>query len=184
MAVVDWIFVELRSADDSSIVVATTPALVLRDGNIIDMYGAGHLLFFDIEHGYYYISVRHRNHLGMMTAQPVELSCDSTFIDFTDPQFVTFGSRAQNLESDAMTMWWGDVVNDGEIRYAGVNNDRDPILVRIGGIVPTEVVPGYFSEDVNLDGVAKYAGIANDRDLILTVIGGSIPTASKYQQLP
>ncbi len=29
---------------------------------------------------------------------------------------------------------------DGTVRYTGTNNDRDQILMNIGGIVPTTVV--------------------------------------------
>ena len=32
-----------------------------------------------------------------------------------------------------------DVNMDGTVKYAGANNDRDPILVNIGGTVPTAV---------------------------------------------
>ncbi|HMQ77792.1 MAG TPA: hypothetical protein PKE21_17055, partial [Flavobacteriales bacterium] len=68
--------------------------------------------------------------------------------------------------------------------YAGGGNDRDPILVRIGGLVPTATVNGYYPEDVNLNGQVKYAGSANDRDPILVNIGGVVPTAVRNAQLP
>ena len=35
-------------------------------------------------------------------------------------------------------------------------NDRDAILLRIGGSVATAIVTGYYPEDVNLDGEVKY----------------------------
>ena len=70
------------------------------------------------------------------------------------------------------------------MKYAGSGNDRDPILVRIGGVVPTAVVLGYSELDVNLDGVTKYAGPNNDRDLILVNVGGNVPTAVRQEQLP
>lgn len=40
--------------------------------------------------------------------------------------------------------------------YVGNGNDRDPILVVIGGSVPTAVVNGYYLEDTNLSGQVKY----------------------------
>jgi hypothetical protein len=84
----------------------------------------------------------------------------------------------------SMVMWMGDVSADGTIKYTGVNNDRDPILVRIGGLVPTNTALGYFPEDVNLDGTVKYTGVNNDRDPILVNIGGTIPTNVKIGQVP
>ncbi|HOY28801.1 MAG TPA: hypothetical protein PLR96_07490, partial [Flavobacteriales bacterium] len=81
-------------------------------------------------------------------------------------------------------LWAGNSNMDGSLLYTGANNDRDPILVVIGGVVPTTVVTGYYLEDVNLSGEVKYTGSENDRDLILQNIGGIIATNSQIQQLP
>ena len=67
---------------------------------------------------------------------------------------------------------------------SGQDNDRDAILLKIGGEVVTSIVNGYFLEDVNLDGQVKCAGSNNDRDLILVNIGGDVPTAVRVEQLP
>ena len=77
-----------------------------------------------------------------------------------------------------------DVNRDGMVKYVGANNDRDPILLAIGGSVPTNFITGYRIEDTNLDGVVKYTGFANDRDVILLNIGGTVPTSIRLQQLP
>ncbi len=70
-----------------------------------------------------------------------------------------------------------DINRDGMVKYAGSNNDRDRILVYIGGLSPTNVVPcDCCLEDVNGDGEVKYAGSANDRDLILVKVGGTVPS--------
>jgi hypothetical protein len=68
--------------------------------------------------------------------------------------------------------------------YIGSGNDRDPILARIGGSIPTNQVTGYWLEDTNLDGAVRYLGLGNDRDAILQNIGGSIPTNNRLEQLP
>ena len=49
---------------------------------------------------------------------------------------------------------------------------------------PTNTVPGYHPEDVNLDGTVRYTGLENDRDIILQNIGGVVPTAQRAEQLP
>ena len=81
-------------------------------------------------------------------------------------------------------MWAGDVNFDGELKYTGANNDRDPILQEIGGTVPTNTTAGYDGTDANMDGLNRYTGSGNDRDPILENIGGVIPTDSRQQQLP
>ena len=88
------------------------------------------------------------------------------------------------MQNGVMMLWMGNVVPDNAVKYTGQNNDRDRILVRIGGVVPTATAVGYYSEDSNLDGITKYTGIENDRDPILVNIGGVIPTNVRFEQLP
>jgi hypothetical protein len=70
------------------------------------------------------------------------------------------------------------------LKYTGADSDRDAVLTRIGGVVPTATASGYFAEDVNMDGTVKYTGVGNDRDRILVNIGGTVPTNIRLQQLP
>jgi len=69
-----------------------------------------------------------------------------------------------------------DVNRDGIIKYTGSGNDRDPILVAVGGSTPNNSVPcSCCPEDVTGDGFVKYTGSGNDRDPILVAVGGSTP---------
>ena len=81
-------------------------------------------------------------------------------------------------------MWAGNAIHDDQLVYVGGSNDRDPILVAVGGSVPTNTATGYSMEDVNMDGVTRYVGGGNDRDPILVNIGGTVPTSVKVEQLP
>ena len=83
-----------------------------------------------------------------------------------------------------MLLWAGNTEPDQELLYTGQNNDRDLILLTIGGITPTNSVTGYLLADVNLDGTVLYTGQNNDRDIILTNIGGVVPTATVLEQMP
>jgi hypothetical protein len=80
--------------------------------------------------------------------------------------------------------WAGDNSHDGEVKYTGIANDRDLILQRIGGTVPTATVSGYHVADTNMDGISKYTGADNDRDPILVNIGGVVPTNTRVEQVP
>ncbi|MBK8339879.1 MAG: hypothetical protein IPK99_07705 [Flavobacteriales bacterium] len=183
-APVDWALVELRNNATPTLVEASRAVLVQRSGNLMMPAGEQTITFPTVPAGNYHVVVRHRNHLGVMTFAPTALGAAGTLIDFTKPATATYGTDAQKNVAGVMVMWAGDVSGNGIIKYAGGGNDRDPILVRIGGTVPTATVPGYHPEDVNLDGVVKYAGSSNDRDPILVNIGGSVPTAVKTQQVP
>ncbi|NUQ16759.1 MAG: hypothetical protein HUU33_15720, partial [Flavobacteriales bacterium] len=100
------------------------------------------------------------------------------------PATLAWGTEARKSLGGVRALWAGNVLRDDRLKYAGGSNDRDPILVRIGGAVPTTTVGGYYAEDVNLDGQVKYAGGANDRDPVLVNVGGAVPTATRIEQLP
>lgn len=181
-AIVDWVMVELREKVDPSIVLRTFTALVNRQGDVVGT--DGNPLRMDVPADDYYVAVRHRNHLGCMTATALGLSPTPVVIDFTVPAYPTWGLDARNIAGAYAMLWSGNSISDAEIKYLGSNNDRDEILVRIGGAVPTAIATGYHPEDINMDNQVKYIGGDNDRDLILINIGGSTPTAIRTEQLP
>lgn len=181
-AIVDWVRVELRDPGTPSTIVAAQSALLTRSGQVLAPSGA--LLRFTVMNGPYHVAVRHRNHLGIMTGTPVELSVTPVSIDFRSEGTSTWGTGSRKAIGSAWGAWSGDVVRDGVLQYTGAGNDRDPVLQAIGGTVPTNVIGGYLSFDVNLDGLVKYTGARNDRDPILTNIGGTVPTNTRVGQLP
>ncbi|MCB0790833.1 MAG: carboxylesterase family protein [Flavobacteriales bacterium] len=185
-AIVDRVVLELRDATDPAVVVGSRSVLLQRDGDIVDLDGVSPVTF-TLPPGDYHVAVRHRNHLGCMTVGIRTLSATPTLVDLTDPGTLTYGTEARISSGGihpAEMLWAGDVTFNSDVTYTGASNDRDPILVAIGGAVPTATVAGYFQEDVDMDGLVKYAGTANDRDPILVNIGGTIPTASRSEQLP
>ena len=58
-------------------------------------------------------------------------------------------------------LWSGNVNFDGQIKYTGFSNDKDPILLKIGGVDTSITVSEYCGEDVNMDGFVKYTGTNN-----------------------
>ena len=182
-AIVDWVLVELRDPLEPGTVLNRQVGLLRASGDVVAPDGVS-AIAFDRPDGPYQVAVRHRNHLGVMTALPVALAQSPTTLDFRDPALPTWGAEAQREVNGVRMLWSGNTLLDDALRYTGAANDRDPVLARIGGIIPTNVVGGYWPEDVNLDGLVKYAGVANDRDLILQNIGGSVPTAVRWEQLP
>lgn len=182
-AIVDWVLLELRDAADPSVRIASRSALIKRSGAIVSPTGTN--VRFAVEEGNYHIALRHRNHLGCMTAVPVALTAGSPFVfDLRSPSTPTWGTEARKTIGAQRALWEGNVVFDTMIKYTGSFNDRDPILTAIGGTVPTATVSGYYSEDVNMDGIVRYTGSLNDRDPVLVNIGGTVPTTTRQEQLP
>lgn len=182
-AIVDWVRIELRSGTNASNVISTRQALLQRDGDVVDVDGTSPVTFNSAA-GSYHIVVRHRNHLGCMTAAPVALTGGTVALDFRSSGLVTYGTDARRTVGSIMALWSGNVLLDNVVRYTGGDNDRDLILGAIGGVIPTGSVTGYRPEDVNLDSKVRYTGERNDRDPILVNIGGTIPTSTRSEQLP
>ncbi len=182
-AIVDWVFVEVRNAASPYAVLATRSALLQRDGDIVGTDGASPVLL-QVAPGNYNLTVRHRNHFGVMTGSSIALGTTPVMVDFRSALTTTYGTEARKSDLGTMLLWAGNAFRDRTLRYMGQDNDRDPILSVVGGAVPTGTVAGYYLEDTNLSGLVKYSGGGNDRDGILVNIGGSVPTAMRIEQLP
>lgn len=183
-SVVDWVRVELRNKANSGLLVAVRHALLLRNGTVVDVDGTSDVAF-SVAADNYYIAVRHRNHLGAMLATPQALSTTATLKDLTVSATALYGgTSATKSVNGVRCLYAGDANASGHVKYSGSDNDRDPILQKVGGLVPTNTVNGYHKEDLNLDGVVRYTGTANDRDLILNNIGGTVPSSVLLELLP
>lgn len=182
-AIVDWVVVELRDAADPTIILATRSALLQRDGNIVRTDGLS-AVQFDLPVKDYHVAVRHRNHLGVMTAAPVWVSVAPRSYDLSTGSVALFGTEPTKAVGSRQVLWGGNSLNDAVLRYTGSSNDRDPLLVRVGGSLPTATITGYYSEDVGMDGTVRYVGAQNDRDPILFNVGGTVPTNTRIEQLP
>ncbi|NJN34385.1 MAG: hypothetical protein HC817_09175 [Saprospiraceae bacterium] len=193
-AVVDWVLVELRSSP--STIVKSKAALLLRNGDIVATDGVSPVTF-DVAQGSYHIDIRHRNHLGVMTASPVTFSLPATMtalVDFTLPSTMTYQGvsnpyppqKSFTVGTTTVTaMYAGDANGDDTVRYNGNGSDRAAINSQLGSTLPsttTATKRGYFREDINMNGQVKLNGSNNDRIIILNMIGVSATTTTFIPQ--
>ncbi len=174
--IVDWVWVELRDATDNTIVIDSQSALIQRDGDIVNTDGVSSLRFTQA-FGNYYIVIKHRNHLGVMTASAVSLSNTTTIIDFTDANNqITFGSNAQTtngMQSGTIAMCAGNANNDTIVQSLGNNSDNPSVLSEVlmdsGNLFgfPTYVINGYNNKDLNMDAKIQALGNNSETPLIL-----------------
>lgn len=66
-AIVDWVVIEFRPDSAPDAVRLSFPALLQRDGDVVDINGNFPILIDKLPLGYYHVTVKHRNHLGVMT---------------------------------------------------------------------------------------------------------------------
>ncbi len=166
-AIVDWILVELRSANNPTQITGSRAGLLQRDGDIVDTDGVS-LLKFPVNPGQYYISIRHRNHLGIMTNSAIAVN-DGTSIDFTNNSNQIYGQNGLViLANSARAMWAGNANSNSAIIFQGDNNDPNAIFFNIllaSGNNQNQTNysnNGYFAEDLNMDGQVIYQGGNND----------------------
>ena len=185
-AIVDWVVVELRDAGTPNIVLASRSGLIQCDGDIVATDGISPIIF-NMSPGTYNVALRHRNHLGVMTGSSVVLGFSTTQLDLASASTSIYGTNARKSITGtfpAQVLWAGDVTFNGQIKYTGSGNDRDPILVTVGSTTPNNVASVYSTRDVNLDGMVKYTGSGNDRDVILVNVGSTTPNNARVEQLP
>ncbi|MBK7761993.1 MAG: hypothetical protein IPI46_01300 [Bacteroidetes bacterium] len=181
-AIVDWVFVELRSGTNPATILATKRALLQRDGDVVSSVdGISPLYFSQNAPDNYYVTVKHRNHLGVMTATALPLTLTPTSIDFTTlaPVYVhvtlpPITNVPRKISGSVALLWAGDANANKNVKYNGLANDKEPILTTVGVATPNNTVFGYRIEDVNMDGMVRYNNFNNDKNYILSnTLGGS-----------
>ncbi len=183
-AVVDWMIVELRNAATPAQVVYSKAALLQRDGDVIGTDGDPYVSF-PVPVGNYHVTLRHRNHLAVMTASAQALDVMPRTIDFRSTATACYGTTPRAQVGSINCLWSADATGNGTLKYTGSGNDRDPILLGVGSTTPNNTLTNvYDRRDTNLDGVIKYTGTGNDRDIILNNVGSTTPNNTRVQQLP
>jgi hypothetical protein len=204
---VDWIWTELRDANDPKIVKEGRSALLLKDGSIVDAQNVFKTMRFTRTAGNYYLVLKHRNHLGVMTGTTVALSPNTNssslfnnnyLADFTNGSSpITYGTHAQAiLNGITCALWAGNANGVTQVKFQGSGNGttsiKDRVLSEAGNTSGSNLYSftGMSPADVNLDGQIKYQGSGNDstilKDIVLSHPGntGSSNLFTIEEQLP
>ena len=141
-AIVDWVLVQLRDNADSNVIIASRSGLLQRDGDIVDVDGVSSLEF-DERADNYYVSVNHRNHLGVISSQPIALGTSTNTVDFTAVEsFAQGGALSVVLLSNGKyAMYSGDYDQNGQVQ----STDLTPVISSLGNA-------GYSEADTDLNG--------------------------------
>ena len=181
-AIVDWVWVELRDKINWNTIVGTRSALIQRDGDVVDMDGTSPVLFGNVGANDYYISVKHRNHSGIMgaTSYPLSFSVVNQ-IDFTNTATPLYVKAAPNNNPSPLSgptrtiagkraMYAGNAhigsaATSKVIYYNSLAGSDRTAVFNVAGLTGT--VPGYSVCDVNMDGTTRFNGLNPDRLVIL-----------------
>ena len=141
--VVDWVLVELRTGSASSTKVETQAAFLLNDGTVVDIDGSSDLNFTSAASGDYYIVIRHRNHLAIMSASLVTLPNPSVF-DFTSA--LPYGGQAKTLATGVYGLYVGDF---------NLSNTVNAVDFSTAGYLSESGTAGYKQGDFNFSGTVN-----------------------------
>lgn len=180
--IVDWAFAQLHRSSDG-LVITTRAVLIQRDGNVVDVDGTNNktpfINFAGEAAGNYYVSVRHRNSLGVRSAGTLGLSRTvTTNYDFSTslaqafPGIVTNDAMA-TISAGVFGLWGGNANSDAFTRRTGSasTNDYSLLLNYLGS---NTIISGvYRREDYNMDGTVRRTGSAsvNDYSKLLSILG-------------
>ncbi len=146
--IVDWLLVELRDAANPGSASETTlisrqAAFLKSDGSVVSLDGTSDLQFNVLAANSLYLVIWHRNHLGIISAYPLDISNNYCSYDFTSDS-----DKAYNAASgykQLATGTWGMVSGDGNAD--GLIDDSDKLTeweLNAGE-------QGYLFSDYNMD---------------------------------
>lgn len=191
-AIVDWVFIQLRSKTNNKLVLATRGALLQRDGDVVDLDGVSGLRFPGIAMDDYYVVVRHHRHLGVMCAVPQTPAQLTDLVNFTTSALPTwdygtshptipapnnFTGLAQKNGRGAWlnykAMWAGDFDADGKVKYDSPNDD----LIRLQSNVINypnnsaftsnfDFAYGYLTGDYDMNSKSKFDNPNDDKNML------------------
>lgn len=186
-AIVDWVFIELRSKLDSSEVIATRSGLLQRDGDVVDLDGISPLAFAGVAADSFYVVARHRNHLGAMTL----VTSVNEVIDMTDistPIF-DFGTTLQNgydytgfgtnnnVKQGYRALWGGDFDGNGRLKFVNPNDDQNILFFEVFASPGNTMTAsnynftyGYYQGDFDLNAKSKYDNPNDDKNMLFSQI--------------
>jgi len=175
----DWILVEVRDATTPSTVISQTSGFILNDGTIVAADGSSLKLKNAVPTGH--IALRHRNHLAIRTASPIDLVNPPVLFNFSNTAI--FGVNPQKNFSGVYAMWPGDVNSNNSVYDNAAPSDRGAVANAVithpsntgfFGSGPVNSFTGFSNVysffDVNLDGLVYDNASPSDSGIISNTV--------------
>jgi hypothetical protein len=145
--IVDWVLIELRDTTDAVFAtgetrIARQAAFLLKDGSIVATDGVSNIQFDTLLTNQLFIIIWHRNHLGILSANPVVLTDGVYSYDFTTSNSQAFGTDSQKEITSGK---WGMFGGEGN-KDKSIDSDDKTLVWEIQA-----GENGYLDGDFNLD---------------------------------
>jgi len=151
-SIVDWILLELRetgkgadSAKEQTIIYKQA-AFLLSNGNVVGLNGSALPKILVSLNDDVYLVIWHRNHLNVMSSNPLPLINGAYTIDFTNSPANTHNGGIKDIGNGLFVMYAGDVDSNGDIIGSDQTIWRENMNAQPGR-------SNFYNEaDINLDG--------------------------------
>lgn len=148
--VVDWIIVEVRDALDAasaneSTIIAKQAAFVKKDGSVIGVDGSNNLNFPITFNDNIFVAIWHRNHLGIISANPIVESGGLYTYDFSASASQVLGGSSAQIQLSYSPEIWGMIAGDGDANGDVDQPDKNGVWYFQTGN------SGYLEGDFNLN---------------------------------
>ena len=190
-AIVDWVLIEIRDATVPTTLLASRSALIQRDGNIVSASdGVSDIQFLSTDlspasiPSSVHLSIKHRNHLAIITMEPLITQTGTITYNFSTSQTQAAGINpmAPLNAGTLFGLWGGNVNGDTKVRYTNsvvplIASDAIGIFNALGGGTSNEMLNVYNVYDVNLDSHVRYTNkivpsIPSDAIIIFNFLAG------------
>jgi hypothetical protein len=152
--IVDWLLVEIRDAATAAGATASSragrqAAWLLNDGSIVSLDGSSNLRFYHSLQHQLFVVLKHRNHLGILSANPLIASEGVYPYDFSSADSQVYGgtSAVKEISPGIWGMIAGDANADGLIEI----DDKNSFWSVQAG------TSGYLQSDFNLNGNVNHS---------------------------
>lgn len=144
--VVDWVLVDWRDAPDAASATESTRfarqvAFLLNDGNIVGLDGSSKLSYNYTLNNNLFVVIWHRNHLPIMSANPLTESGGIYSYDFTSSASQAYGNNQNNLGAA-----FGMIGGNGDASNTVDMGDKTNVWMIKAGL------KGYLFGDYTMDG--------------------------------
>jgi len=117
--IVDWVLLELRDANDESLVMDSRAVLVNAQGELMTTSGDLIINFYDLNIGDYFVAIHHLGHISVISDSPLSLPLSAPF---------TFSSSNVSGINQMKTVGGVDVMIAGDYDNSNTINFSDFVL--------------------------------------------------------
>lgn len=150
-AIVDWVWIEIRAVDMTT-VIQSMSALIQSDGDVVSVNGLSSIVV-DVPDGNYYFMISHRNHLGVITSNQINLTKgNTTILDLTISNALILGGSngIADMGDGNFALFSGDFNGDGQIQ----NSDK----IAVQSVLGTN---GFLNADIDMNSQVQNIDIQN-----------------------